>query len=151
MKWLDGLLGTKCQRDMRALMPYVSKINEFDEQYTRLSDDELRAKTDEFKGRLSGEETPEDIMRKQTEPSLPVRVAAPGVLYFAVPERADSFDLLVQARGDDNAAVVTVRDSDGRTCAEARGELDEPEALTAIDAFLEQHARRSSPGGHEIL
>ena len=74
-------------------------------------------------------ETPEDIMRKHTEPRLPVRVAAPGVLYFTVPERAESFDLLVQARADNNAAAVTVRDGKGSTCAQARGELNEPETM----------------------
>ncbi len=83
-----------------------------------------------WKGKLKSRgELPEEV-RNQGEPSLPVRVAAPSTLYFMVPERAESFEVIVQARGEDNAAVVAVRDPGGKLCAEARGEMDAPETVT---------------------
>src|SRR5438552_183732 len=42
---LKKILGSKNQRELRRLMPTVRRINEFDEQFKTLSDDELRAKT----------------------------------------------------------------------------------------------------------
>jgi len=75
-------------------------------------------------------ETPEEIMRRQPEPSLPVRVASPATLYFTVPQRAEDFELIVQARGDRNAASVTVRDPDGSAQAHSDGEMDLPETLS---------------------
>ena len=41
--------GNKQQRDMRALMPIVAQINEEYEKLHNLSDEQLRAKTDEFR------------------------------------------------------------------------------------------------------
>lgn len=86
-----------------------------------------------WKGKIKGgtpaKDTPPELVRKQAEPSLPVRVAAPTVLHFVVPERTESFDLLVQARGDNNAARILVRDPKGRVCAQAEGELNQPEKL----------------------
>ena len=49
-------------RDIKKLRPYVARINEFDEQYKKLSDDELKAKTPEFKERLQKGETLDDIL-----------------------------------------------------------------------------------------
>src|ERR1700675_2620002 len=42
---LKKILGSKNQRELKRLMPTVRRINEFDEQFKSLSDDELRAKT----------------------------------------------------------------------------------------------------------
>lgn len=74
-------------------------------------------------------EAPREIMRPQREPSLPVRVAAPATLYFVVPGHAASFDVTVQARGPDNAALVTIRDPGGKMRAQWRRELDQPRRL----------------------
>jgi preprotein translocase subunit SecA len=41
---LKKILGSKNQRELKRLMPTVRRINEFDEQFKSLSDDELRAK-----------------------------------------------------------------------------------------------------------
>ncbi len=82
-----------------------------------------------WKGKLASKgELPEQV-RRQSEPSLPVRVAAPATLYFTVPERAESFEVIVQARGDENSAIVDIRDPKGKQCARARGELDTPETF----------------------
>ncbi len=52
---LKKILGSKNQRELKRLMPTVRRINEFDEQFKSLSDDELRAKTASWKeGELEG-------------------------------------------------------------------------------------------------
>ncbi len=62
MSFFTKLFGTKRARDVKKLRPFVDAINKFDEQYKALSDDELRAKTQEFKARLKEGETLDDIM-----------------------------------------------------------------------------------------
>src|SRR5467141_2170624 len=42
---LKKILGSKNQREIKRMMPLVRRINELDEQFKSLSDDELRAKT----------------------------------------------------------------------------------------------------------
>ena len=42
---LKKILGSKNQRELKRLRPIVQRMNEFDEQFKGLSDDELRAKT----------------------------------------------------------------------------------------------------------
>jgi preprotein translocase subunit SecA len=50
---LKKILGSKNQRELKRLMPTVRQINEFDEQLKSLSDDELRAKTANWKEEFS--------------------------------------------------------------------------------------------------
>src|SRR6186997_2108739 len=50
---LKKILGSKNQRELRRLAPNVRRINEFDEQFKSLSDDELRAKTAGWKDEFS--------------------------------------------------------------------------------------------------
>src|SRR5947207_5553290 len=50
---LKKILGSKNQRELKRLMPTVRRINEFDEQLKSLSDDELRAKTANWKEEFS--------------------------------------------------------------------------------------------------
>ncbi|MCM2272036.1 MAG: preprotein translocase subunit SecA [candidate division Zixibacteria bacterium] len=58
---LTKLFGTKHERDSKKMRPYVDEINAFFEEYQQLSDDQLRAKTDEFRKRLADGETLDDI------------------------------------------------------------------------------------------
>jgi preprotein translocase subunit SecA len=44
--------GNKSEKDVKQITPYVGTINEFFTQYQSLSNDELRAKTQEFKTRI---------------------------------------------------------------------------------------------------
>ncbi len=46
------LLGSKAARDLKALKPTVQKVHKAEEQITKLSNDELRHKTVEFKERI---------------------------------------------------------------------------------------------------
>ena len=50
---LKKILGSKNQRELRRLTPIIRRINELDEQLGGLSDDELRAKTANWKEELS--------------------------------------------------------------------------------------------------
>ena len=61
-KAVKRLFGTKYERDIRSLRPLVDKVNALDEEFKALSDDQLRLKTVEFKERVAGGETLDDIM-----------------------------------------------------------------------------------------
>jgi preprotein translocase subunit SecA len=50
---LRKILGSKNTRELKRIAPIVRRINEFDEQFKSLSDDELRAKTAGWKEELS--------------------------------------------------------------------------------------------------
>jgi preprotein translocase subunit SecA len=50
---LKKILGSKNQREIRRMMPTVRRINELDEQFKSLSDDDLRAKTTHWKTELA--------------------------------------------------------------------------------------------------
>ena len=56
------MFGTHSDRELRIIAPIVSKIEGYEESYKRLTDEELRAKTDEFKVRLQKGETLDDIL-----------------------------------------------------------------------------------------
>jgi len=63
LKWfLKKVLGSKNQREVKRLWPNVPKINQFEESYRLLSDDQLRAKTAEFRERLAKGETLDDLL-----------------------------------------------------------------------------------------
>lgn len=47
--FLKKIIKTKHEKDIQRLKPIVAKINEYFEQFDNLSDDELRAKTQEFR------------------------------------------------------------------------------------------------------
>ena len=52
--FLSKLLGgSKSEKDVKKIQPIVKKINDFFESYSSLSNDELRGKTNEFKGRIA--------------------------------------------------------------------------------------------------
>ncbi len=59
---LKPILGTKSQRDIRRLKPLVVKINEIEKSYQSLTDDQLKAKTPEFKERLAKGEKLDDLL-----------------------------------------------------------------------------------------
>ncbi len=60
-KLITRFIGTKNEREVKRLQPDVEEINRHEESYQALSDEELKAKTDEFRRRLADGETVEDI------------------------------------------------------------------------------------------
>jgi len=56
------IFGSKHERDIKKLQPLVEQINTFYEEYETLSEEQLRAKTDEFKERIANGETTDDLL-----------------------------------------------------------------------------------------
>ncbi|MFH1699741.1 MAG: preprotein translocase subunit SecA [Candidatus Zixiibacteriota bacterium] len=59
---ITKMFGTKHDRDIKKLKPIVDEINSHYDLFDSLTDDELKAKTGEFKKRLANGETLEDIL-----------------------------------------------------------------------------------------
>jgi len=62
MKLFDKLFGTYSDREIKRVAPIADKIEAFQPAIESLTDDELRAKTDEFKERLGNGEALDDIL-----------------------------------------------------------------------------------------
>ena len=71
------VFGTYSQRELKSIYPIVDKITALEEDYKKLTDAELQAKTPEFKARLTQGETLDDIL---PEAFATVREAADRVL-----------------------------------------------------------------------
>ena len=78
MKIIDKIFGTHSERELKRIMPLVDKIEELRPSMQELSDEELRAKTNEFKKRLSDGETLDDLL---PEAYAVLREAARRVLH----------------------------------------------------------------------
>ena len=59
---LKAVFGTKSQRDLKKMLPLVRRINQLEVEYQKLTDEELQAKTPEFKQRLANGETLDDLL-----------------------------------------------------------------------------------------
>ena len=77
MGLITKLFGTRSQRELKKIQPIVDKILALEEEYKKLSEEALRAKTAQFKERLSRGETLDDIL---PEAFATVREAADRVL-----------------------------------------------------------------------
>jgi len=61
-KIVTGLFGDKHQRDVNKIQPLVDQINVRAEEFQKLTDEQLQAKTGEFRSRLEAGETTDDLM-----------------------------------------------------------------------------------------
>ena len=77
MKLTEKLFGTHSERELKRITPLVDKIEALRPEMQKLSDDELRGKTKEFKERLEKGETLDDIL---VDAYATVREAAKRVL-----------------------------------------------------------------------
>ncbi|MBQ4107100.1 MAG: preprotein translocase subunit SecA, partial [Lentisphaeria bacterium] len=59
---LKRIFGTQSQRELRRMRPLIVRINELEESYQSLSEEEIRGKTAEFKARLAAGETLDDLL-----------------------------------------------------------------------------------------
>ncbi len=59
---LKKIMGTKNERDVKKLRPFVARINAIEKEYQSLSEDALKAKTAEFKQLLAKGKTTDDII-----------------------------------------------------------------------------------------
>lgn len=79
MGLFDKIFGSHSDKEIKRITKLVDKIESLDEAMQALSDAELRAKTDEFKGRLANGETLDDIL---PEAYAVVREAADRTLHM---------------------------------------------------------------------
>ena len=77
MSKLTKIFGTHSQRELKRIYPIVDKVESYRDQMIALSDEELQAKTKEFKDRLEKGETLDDLL---PEAYATVREAARRVL-----------------------------------------------------------------------
>ena len=71
------LFGTRSEREIKKIRPIVDKILALENEYKNLSEEQLKAKTPEFKNRLANGETLDDIL---PEAFAAIREAADRVL-----------------------------------------------------------------------
>ncbi|GCD08570.1 preprotein translocase subunit SecA [Clostridium tagluense] len=62
MKFFNKLFGSYSDREIKRIISTVDKIEELDAKMTSLTDEELKAKTEEFKTRLNNGETLDDVL-----------------------------------------------------------------------------------------
>ncbi|MDA8340073.1 MAG: preprotein translocase subunit SecA, partial [Nitrospiraceae bacterium] len=61
---LKKIFGTKNERELKRLFDYVDEINALEPSISSLNNDQLKAKTDEFRKRLEAGETLDDILNE---------------------------------------------------------------------------------------
>lgn len=62
IKFLSSIFGTRNSRELKKLAPYADSINKLEKEISLLSDSSLKEKTAEFRKRLAGGETLDDIL-----------------------------------------------------------------------------------------
>ncbi len=61
-KLVEAIIGSKSERSLKLIQPVVDRINSLEEGISKLSDEQLKARTPEFKERLAKGETLDDIL-----------------------------------------------------------------------------------------
>ena len=59
---IKKIIGSKNERELKRIQPIVDRINEFESEIKKLTDEQLKGRTGEFKERLSKGETLDDIL-----------------------------------------------------------------------------------------
>jgi preprotein translocase subunit SecA len=73
----NKLFGTKSDRELKRIIPIADKVDALEDEWRKLTDEELKAKTGEFRERLKSGETLDDIL---PEAFATVREAADRVI-----------------------------------------------------------------------
>ena len=107
MKIIDKIFGTHSEREIKRIEPLVNKIEELRPAMQALSDEELRAKTDEYKKRFADGETLDDLL---PEAFATVREAARRVLNME-PYRVQLIGGIIMHQG----RIAEMRTGEGKT------------------------------------
>jgi len=59
---LEKIFGNYSEKEVRRIEPIADEVLSYDEKMSKLTDDELRGKTEEFKNRIKEGETLDDIL-----------------------------------------------------------------------------------------
>jgi len=81
---LKKIFGTKNEREMKRLWPMVDRINALEPRISSLSDEQLKAKTPEFRSRLEGGETLDDLLPEAFAVVREVSKRTMGMRHFDV-------------------------------------------------------------------
>ncbi|MBR3381960.1 MAG: preprotein translocase subunit SecA [Clostridia bacterium] len=84
MGLIDKLLGRTSEQQVKKMAPTVAKINALEPAMKKLSDAELRAKTDEFRARLKKGETLDDLLPEAFAVVREAAVRTVGMRHFDV-------------------------------------------------------------------
>ncbi len=82
--FIKGVFGSRNERELKSMAPLVEKINMLETEIKALSDGELRAKTGEFKERLSRGESLEDLLPEAFAAVREASVRVLGMRHFDV-------------------------------------------------------------------
>ena len=107
MGLITKLFGTYSERELKSIYPIVDKIEAMADEYRALTDEELRAKTPEFKARLANGETLDDIL---PEAFAAVREAA-GRVHGLYPYRVQLIGGIVLHQG----RIAEMKTGEGKT------------------------------------
>ena len=83
-KILNTVFGTKPERDRKKLQPFADRINSLEPDIARLTQDELLARTWEFKSRIEKGESLESIMPEAFAVVREASVRTLGMRHFDV-------------------------------------------------------------------
>ncbi len=135
---IEKIFGTKHERDIKKIRPIVDKINEIYETYHDLTDEELRAKTDEFRQRINERVQPIRDRIAELEEQL----------------RADTVEDDGKEAIDLEAIREEISQLEEEEYRETQAVLDEilPEAYAAVkEACRRLVGKRWKVVGHEIV
>ena len=102
-KGLKSLFGSRNDRILKQLSPTVGRVNALEPEFERLTDEQLRAKTAEFRERLKGGESLDDV--KDIYPTAEDGRITVAVVHAASIVRDLNFKYLNEGKG----APVTAR------------------------------------------
>ena len=84
MGFIDKLLGRTSEQQIKKMLPTVNRINALEPSMKKLSDGELRAKTEEFRARLKNGETLDDLLPEAFAAVREAAVRTVGMRHFDV-------------------------------------------------------------------
>jgi len=83
-KIIKGIFGSKNERELKEMAPLVDQINQLEPDFQALTDEQLLAKTAEFKERLSQGETLDDLLPEAFATVRETSVRTLGMRHFDV-------------------------------------------------------------------
>jgi preprotein translocase subunit SecA len=83
-KVIKGIFGSSNERELKRMEPLVEEINQLEPEFQALSDDRLKAKTGEFRGRLSNGESLDDLLPETFAAVREASVRVLGMRHFDV-------------------------------------------------------------------
>jgi preprotein translocase subunit SecA len=83
-KWIINLLSETDEKKLQKIQPLVHKINSLESGMKALSDEQLKAKTSEFRQRISKGETPDSILPEAFAAVREASVRTTGLRHFDV-------------------------------------------------------------------